>query len=271
MLFLKEISILEYTIPNKKTLLDTTIKFHNDMKNKIIGLLTFIAISTASFAQTADAVFDKYIEATGGKALWRGVTTYSMKQAYRGNSAADYDMEIKGSFADASLYKAKTILKRTFIYGVKGTEGWLKVPLGSSDKATQYETKDLSEKEQINMRRELKETLLPFLDYQDKGYIATLVGSESLNDAKVIQVELSGNGIKYNLYFDEVTGLLVRKKLTLANKEVITEDYTKYTDSAYGIKYPSESTYLSSVDKRTIKLSTNVVFNDKIGAEYFSR
>ncbi len=241
------------------------------MKNKIIGILTFLVISTASFAQTADAIFDKYMEVTGGKTLWDSVSTYSMKQAFRGNSAADYDMEIKGEFANSAMYKSKTILKRTFIYGIKGTEGWLKVPLGSGDKAMQYETKDLSEKEQQNMRRELKETVLPFLDYQNKGYIATLVGSETLNEKKVNHVELSGNGIKYNLYFDETTGLLVRRKLTLTTREVITEDYTKYADSAYGIKYPSESTYLSSVDKRNIKLTTSLVFNDKIGAEFFSR
>ena len=241
------------------------------MKNKVIGILTFLAISTASFAQTADDVFDKYIEATGGTILWSGVSTYAMKQAHRGNSAADYDMDIKGSFSDAALYKAKTILKRTFVYGIKGTDGWRKVPLGSSDKATQYETNDLSEKERENMRREIKEAILPFLDYQAKGYIATLVGSETLNNTKVSHVELSGNGIKYNLYFDETTDLLTRKKLTLATKEVITEDYSKYSDSAYGIKYPSESTYLSSLDKRTIKLNTTIVFNDKIGTEFFSR
>jgi hypothetical protein len=241
------------------------------MKNKITGILAFLVISTTSFAQTADAVFDKYIAATGGQALWDSVSTFSMKQAFRGNSAADYDMEIKGSLKDGALYKAKTILKRTFIYGVKGQEGWLKVPLGSSDKATQYETKDLSDKEQDNMRRELNEMVLPFYNYQKRGYIATLVGSETLGDKKVTQIELSGNGVKYNLYFDEATGLLARKKLTLATKEVITEDYSKYTDSAFGIKYPSESTYLSSVDKRNLKLSTTAVFNDKIGAEFFSR
>lgn len=241
------------------------------MKNKIISILTFLVVSTAAFAQTADAVFDKYVEATGGNTLWEGVSSYSMKQAFRGNSAADYDMEIKGSFDDGAMYKAKTILKRTFIYGIKGVDGWRKVPLGSSDKATQYETNDLSEKERENMRRELKELILPFLDYQNKGYIATLVGSETLNDKKVSQVEMSGKGIKYNLYFDEATGLLVRRKLTLPTNEVITEDYAKYADSVYGIKYPSESTYLSSVDKRNIKLTTTLVFNDKIGNEFFSR
>ncbi|CAH0997342.1 hypothetical protein EMA8858_03473 [Emticicia aquatica] len=241
------------------------------MKNTIVKFFTFFFISIGLFAQTADAVFNKHIAATGGKKLWDSVSTYSIKQAYRGNTAADYDIELKGSFSEAALYKAKTILKRTFIYGVKGAEGWRKVPLGSSDKATQYETNDLSAKEQENMRRELKENILPFLDYQSKGYIATLVGSEILNGNKVIQVELSGKGVKYNLYFDETTGLLARKKLTLSTNEVITEDYTKYIDSAFGIKFPSESTYLSSVDKRNLKVTTVVVFNDKIAPDFLNR
>ncbi len=238
------------------------------MKNTAIKILSLIFISLGTFAQTADEIFNKHIEATGGKALWDGISTYSIKQAYRGNSAADYDIDLKGSFSEAALYKAKTILKRTFIFGIKGQDGWRKVPLGSSDKATQYETNDLSEKEQENMRRELKENLLPFIDYQTKGYIATVVGSETLNGAKVTQVELSGKGVKYNLYFDETTGLLTRKKLTLSTGEVITEDYVKYVDTAYGIKFPSESTYLSSIDKRTLKVTTSAIINDKIAPEY---
>lgn len=241
------------------------------MKNTAIKIFAFILISFGTFAQTADEVFSKHIEATGGKNLWDGVSTYSIKQAYRGNSAADYDIELKGSFAEAALYKGKTILKRTFIFGVKGAEGWRKVPLGSSDKATQYETNSLSEKEQENMRRELKENLLPFFDYQTKGYIATVVGSETLNDVKTTHVELSGKGIKYNLYFNETTGLLARKKLTLSTGEVITEDYIKYGDTAYGVKFPAESTYLSSIDKRNLKVSTSVIFNDTIAPAFLTR
>ncbi|AFK03324.1 hypothetical protein Emtol_2186 [Emticicia oligotrophica DSM 17448] len=241
------------------------------MKNTAIKILTFLLISVSTFAQTADDVFNKYYTTTGGKALWDSIATYTIKQSYKGNTAADYDMELRGSFKEAGLYKAKTILKRTFIFGIKGNEGWRKVPLGSTDKATQYETNSLSEKEQENMRRELKENLLPFLDYEAKGYIATLVGSETLNNVKVKQVELSGRGTKYNLYFDESTGLLVRKKLTLNTGEVITEDYTKYADTAYGIKFPVESNYTSSVDKRTLKVTTSVILNDKIAPEYLMK
>lgn len=241
------------------------------MKNTALKIFAFIWISLSTFAQTAEDIFNKHIEATGGKALWDSVSTYSIKQAYRGNSAADYDIELKGAFNVAALYKAKTILKRTFIFGVKGADGWRKVPLGSSDKATQYETNSLSEKEQENMRRELKENLLPFFDYQTKGYIATVVGSETLNGVKTTHVELSGKGIKYNLYFDATTGLLTRKRLTLSTGEVITEDYTKYGDTAYGLKFPTESTYLSSIDKRNLKVTTSVIFNDTIAPVFLTR
>lgn len=241
------------------------------MKNTVIKIVALIFISLCTFAQTADDIFNNHIEATGGKALWDGVSTYSIKQVYRGNSAADYDIELKGSFNDAALYKAKTILKRTFIFGVKGAEGWRKVPLGSSDKATQYETNSLSEKEQENMRRELKENILPFLDYEEKGYIATVVGSETINGAKTTHVELSGKGVKYNLYFDETTRLLTRKKLTLNTGEVITEDYAKYGDTAYGVKFPTESNYLSSIDKRNLKVSTSIIFNDTIAPAFLTR
>jgi putative salt-induced outer membrane protein len=241
------------------------------MNNTAIKIVAFMIISLCTFAQTADDIFKNHIDATGGKALWDSVSTYSIKQAYQGNSAANYDVELKGSFSEAALYKAKTILKRTFIFGIKGAEGWRKVPLGSSDKITQYETNSLSEKEQENMRRELKENILPFLDYEEKGYIATMVGSETINGTKTTHVELSGKGVKYNLYFDEITRLLTRKKLTVTTGEVITEDYNKYGDSAYGLKFPTESNYFSSIDKRNLKVSTSIIFNDIIAPAFLTR
>ncbi len=241
------------------------------MKKYTLSLIFTIIGLQSLVAQSADAVFLRYFEASGGKKLWDSVATYAVKQSYKGGTAADYDLELQASFNEKALYKAKTILKRTFIYGVRGNEGWRKVPLGTSDKATQYETNDLSDKEQINMRRELKESLLPFLDYKEKGYIATLIGEETINNKTLIQVELSGNNIKYNLYFDKNSGLLVKKKTSINPSEIITEEYLNYTQSAFGIKYPSESTYTSTLDKRTLKVNTVATFNEKIATELLKR
>jgi len=87
---------------------------------------------------TVDSVFLKYYKATGGIALWDSLETYTMKRSYRSGSSADYDAEIFVSMANQAMSKSKIILKRNFIYGVKGTDGWLKIPLGSYDKVTKY-------------------------------------------------------------------------------------------------------------------------------------
>lgn len=235
------------------------------MKRFIIIILVAVIGITGLHAQTAtmtvDTIFDKFYQATGGKALWDGIQTYSIKQAYRAGTANDYDLAIQGSLPQQAMSKTRTIMKRDFIYGIKGNDGWVKIPIGSRDKVSQFQTSDLSEKERENMRRELVDLLAPFSNYSQKGYIATVVGTEQVNGKPAQQVEMEGKGVKYNLYFDVETGLLVREKLTLPTREVQTRDHAQYAKSAYGISYPSETTYVSSIDKKPVKVTTTVDFN----------
>jgi hypothetical protein len=238
------------------------------MKRFIIIILVAVIGITGLHAQTAtmtvDTIFDKFYQATGGKALWDGIQTYSIKQAYRAGTANDYDLAIQGSLPQQAMSKTRTIMKRDFIYGIKGNDGWVKIPIGSRDKVSQFQTSDLSEKERENMRRELVDLLAPFSNYSQKGYIATVVGTEQVNGKPAQQVEMEGKGVKYNLYFDVETGLLVREKLTLPTREVQTRDHAQYAKSAYGISYPTESTYVSSIDKKPVKVTTTVEFNSAI-------
>lgn len=244
--------------------------------NRYIKIFLIVAVAQVRlYAQTAamtvDAIFDKYYQATGGKALWDGVQTYTIKQAYRAGTANDYDLTVQSSLPQQAMSKTRTIMKRDFIYGIKGTDGWIKIPIGSRDKVTQFQTSDMSEKERETMRRELVDLLAPFDDYTQKGYIATVVGTEQINGKPANQVEMEGKGVKYNLYFDAESGLLVREKLTLPTKEVQTRDHTQYAKSAYGISYPSESTFVSSIDKKPVKVTTTVDFNQTIPENTFAR
>jgi len=245
----------------------------------------FLFVSTLSFtglfAQTttpvsgvmsADSIFNKYYQATGGKGLWDSVQTYTIKQTYRSGSANDYDLDILGSLPLEALSRTRTIMKRDFIYGIRGTDGWLKIPLGSRDKVTRYQTSDLSEKERETMRRELRDLLNAFDDYTQKGYIATVVaGTELINTKPAYQVELEGKTVKYNLYFDVVSGLLVREKLTLPANEIQTRDHSKYIKSTYGLLYPSESVLVSSIDKKSVKVTTVMDFNTRMAEDAFVR
>ncbi len=228
------------------------------------------ATSADEAAMTVDSVFAMYYDATGGKALWNGLTNYTVKRSYNSSAAAAYDADIYVSMADNAMSKSKTIMKRSFIYGIKGNEGWLKIPIGGSDKATKYQVKDLSQNEQDNMKLEMYDLLVPFINYKERGLVATLVGTESMNGTTVNQVELQGKGVKYNLFFDAKSGLLLREKLT-AGSDVTTTDYSKYTKSKYGIMYPAAVVETNGKDQSKVTITSQLAFNETISPETFQR
>lgn len=235
---------------------------------KLLNILTaLLLVSTVSFAQKppVDSIFAQYYKATGGKALWDGVKSYNIKRSYSAPAATPYDATISASIPEQSLYKSKTIMKRSFVYTIKGNEGWIKVPI-----AQKVDVKDLSQAEQQNMRLELYENLIPFIDYKTRGFIATTVGTETLNGVQVNQVELQGKGIKYNLYFDAKTGLLVRQRETKAGVETTT-DMSDYTKSAYGIMYPSKMVVVNSTEKKPLTVKSTLAVNEQVNPALFKR
>lgn len=226
--------------------------------------------SADAAAMTVDSVFAMYYNATGGKALWDNLKNYTLKRTYNSTSAASYNADIYVSMADKAMSKSKTIMNRSFIYGVKANEGWLKIPIGGSDKATKYQVKDLSQNEQDNMRLEMYDLLVPFMNYKERGFVATLVGSEMVNGTTVNQVELQGKGVKYNLYFDAKSGLLSREKQTMGG-EVITTDYSNYTKSNYGIMYPAAVVETNGKDQSKVNITSQLIVNETISPENFQR
>ncbi len=235
---------------------------------KILGIsIALLLIHTFTFAQKlpADSIFASYYKATGGKALWDAVKTYSLKRNYTSASAAPYDANVSVSVADQSMYKSKVIMRRNFEYAVKPNEGWIKVPIGNK-----IDVKDLSAAEQQNMRLEIYENLVPFIDYQKRGFIATTVGTEVVNGVSTNHVEMQGKGVKYNLYFDAKTGLLVRQKETSAGVETVT-NYASYAKSAYGISYPSKLQQVNSTDKKPVTVTSTLTVNQALAPELFKR
>ena len=235
---------------------------------KILGItLALLLTQTISFAQKlpVDSILGSYYQATGGKALWDGIKTYNLKRSYSAASATPYDAIIAVSVPEQSIYKSKTIMKKSFEYAVKGDQGWIKVPLGGK-----MDVKDLSQAEQQNMKLEMYDNLAPFINYQERGFIATTVGTETLNGTSVNQVELQGKGIKYNLYFDAKTGLLVRQKENVAGLETVT-DFSNYVKSSYGILYPAKLVEVNSTDKKPVTITSTATINEAVSPQLFVR
>ena len=121
------------------------------MKKLSLIMLIMTASLVNTFAQTPDAIFNKFYQSTGGLELWKKVKTYTLKQSFVANAVTDYDMEVKASVTDKAMLKTKTIMKRSFIYGVSNADAFLKIPTGSRDLTTVYSVKDLSDKEQATL------------------------------------------------------------------------------------------------------------------------
>ncbi len=237
------------------------------MKKLSYILLSLLCISIVSNAQKipADSIFADYYKATGGEKLWDSVTTFTVQQQYSAPNATPYDVEVAVSIPDNSIFKSKNILKRSFIYTVKDKEGWIKVPIGGK-----MDVRDLSAADQTNMRYEIFDQLAPFIKYKERGLIATTVGQELVNKVQTNQVELQGKDIKYNLWFDAKTGLLIRKKETIAGVET-TSELSNYTKSTYGILYPAKAIEINTVDKKPVTITSKLEINKPVEAELFVR
>jgi hypothetical protein len=243
-----------------------------NMKAFAAALFLFI-ISGEIMAQgkpTVDSVFQKYYEATGGQDKWDQVKTYSLKRKYASTNVATFDAEISGSLPEKALYRNEIIKGRGFVYGVKANDGWRKVPLGSSDKVTKYQVSNLSADKQGTMRLELYDLLVPFLDYKNRGFIATLIGEDKHNGKVVQKVELQSKEGRYTLLFDDETGLLLHSRLLAGGEEIIS-DYDKYVKSAFGILYPSKVERKEVKRKASYSITSELTLNPTIDPANFKR
>lgn len=228
------------------------------MKITKIFLLTLLPF--LSRAQSADDVIEKYLEATGGKDKIEEVTSFKYNRSYVANATTDYDEEVVVVGEKNQLSRKKTLLKRDFYYVLNGNQGWVKIPMGSPDKKVTYSTKDLSGKEVTELSVEAKDGVLPFINYEEKGYKLTAPVSAATVDGKATtKLAIEKGDIKREYYFDNASGLVTREVL-IENGITHTMDYTKYDTTPIGVKLPVAFTYINTKDKRKTNVTTKWTF-----------
>jgi len=228
---------------------------------KITKIFLLALVPFLSQAQDTNAVIEKYLEATGGKDKIEDVTTFKYNRSYVANATTDYDEEVVVVGAKNQLSRKKTLLKRDFYYILNGNEGWIKIPMGSPDKKATYSTKDLSDKELSELSLEAKDGVLPFVNYDKKGYKLTApVSAATVEGKATTRLAIEKDGLKREYYFDNATGLVVREVL-IENGITHTMDYTKYDTTPIGVKLPVAYTYINTKDKRKTNVTTKWTFD----------
>lgn len=231
------------------------------MKTIRILLAALLFSPLFSFAQTAEELIEKYIEATNAEDI-EEVQSFKYNRSYVANANTDYDEEVV-IVRDKELYsQKKTLLKRDFFYVLNGNKGWVKIPMGSLDKKQSYSTKDLNAKEVDELSTQVKDGILPFVNFEEKGYkMSSPVTTATVSGKRTSKLALEKTGIKRAYYFDNTTGLVVREEWT-ENGITHTMDHVKYEETEIGVKLPVSSTYIDTRGKRQNKVSTEWSFKD---------
>lgn len=170
------------------------------MTKFIASAFIVLASSAASFAQTADEVVAKHIEAMGGAEKWKAIKSLQMNNKF---SVQGMDIESKTTIvAGKSLRTDVSVMGQDIITAVDGETGWMQRP------AMMGGTGEPEDMPGALIKETLKQTNLgsSLLNYKEKGSTIELVGKEKLDGADVYHLKMTEkNGEITNLFVSAST------------------------------------------------------------------
>lgn len=202
---------------------------------KLFSLFVAGALSVATVkAQTADEIVNKHIEAVGGTANWKKVT--SMVQtgtmALNGMSIDVVNTVVhqKGSRQDI------TIMGMSNYVIITPTAGWMYMPVQQKT-----EVEPMTE-EQVKGGRDGLELQGNFVDYKAKGNSVELLGKEDVDGTECFKLKLTKKDTNAITYFIDPKTYYVVKTTTVkkadGQESEVSITYSDYQKLPEGIVIP---------------------------------
>jgi outer membrane lipoprotein-sorting protein len=208
------------------------------LTKRIILALTLCFAGVGVFAQTANDIIGKYVDAMGGKekmlklnSVYEEITTSLMGQEIPGKV---WIINNKGMRTEMSVMGQKIISVVT-----KDT-GWMVNPLMGNSTPQPLPNDQIK---QSVSRMDLRGQLM---DYASKGYTATLIGKEAVDGKDAYKIKLAKTGEQNFTFFIDASTYLISKIQTevqasgvSASTEIVMTDYKKTPD---GYTFPYTTT-----------------------------
>src|SRR5579863_6957382 len=222
----------------------------------------------ASDAPSADQVFDKYLQAVGGAQKAAAITSIVFKGTYQGYAEpkAPVDIYVKAPNQRTMIVHTDAGDRTTTC---DGSNGWIAAP--AMDKPFPVIGFTGGELDAARL-----DAVLSFPVGIKQAITKPLVGSSSIDDKDVAVVQGTANGGRSSikLYFDKLSGLLVRQVRyadTIIGRVPIQVDYSDYRDVAgAGVKLPFH-VITTWTDGRSDILLTSAETNVAIDAVRFNQ
>ncbi|WP_373512001.1 outer membrane lipoprotein-sorting protein [Persicitalea sp.] len=197
-------------------------------------------------APTVDSILDKYFEISGGRSRWDSLQNVRMN-----GTVTVQGMEIPVTIIQTKEGQQKVSIKfqgqETTQMAFDGQTGW------STNFMTQR-AEEMNAEANANTKQQVGDFPDAFLHYQDKGYVATLEGTEAIEGLDAIKIKLTKNPVKVDgqsqenavyYFFDPESYLPVAMRNTSlsgqtkgASVETLLDDYREVE----GLLFPFTST-----------------------------
>ena len=174
-------------------------------------LIATILITTIFSAQTAKQIFDKNIENTGGLTNWKLLNSIVLQGKVILGVNDEYPMRI---------YQQRPNLTKTVVF-VGNKENIIEGFDGKNGYAMNYVVNKL----QIQKDYIPESFDTDYLDFENKGFTAQVLGKEKVNDRDCYKVELTKNVNKTIYYFDVQNFYLLKE--VKKDETLIYSDYKK--------------------------------------------
>ncbi len=202
------------------------------MKKIIPLIISAMLLVTASFAQTADEIVNKHLEARGGVEKLRALQSLTMEGSM---NQGGVDIAMKYYYLSNKATKVEyTAMGQTGYNIVTSTAGWVFNPFNGQASAEEMAPDQLKEA-QAGL------DLVPLLDYKSKGYTVESMGKENIQGADYYKLKLTRSNGKSVLYYLDNKFLLFRSISTVnangTDMEMIT-DYSDYKTTPEGYVFP---------------------------------
>jgi hypothetical protein len=198
-------------------------------------VLALAALFSAAsvYAQTADDIIVKNLDAIGGKEKLKAINSVRMENtlSIMGNDAPNTTTVLNGKgYRNESEFNGAKIIQV-----ITDKSGWMVNPMaGAADAQALPDEQVKAGKSQIYV--------VPLLDYAAKGAKAELLGQEKVGNVNAYKVKVTdADNIATTYYFDPATYYLVQITTSsemMGQKMDVTASYSDYKKTDYGWVVP---------------------------------